>query len=156
MPKMASALELIMIGTLLLLLPLSPIGCFLLSGDLGYVARYFTTIRQCAAMLIAMRKRGVLRRNLLPVMSQASSAPEQISGECTHCGRCCIDKKCVFVEFDGEGHSTCRIYDNWFWRRTNCGRYPITAREIAVYQCPSFVAVPAAMPRATIPIRVVR
>jgi hypothetical protein len=134
--------ELVIIGTLLILLPLSPIGCVILSGNFGYMKRYVTTMRQCASMLIAMRKRGVIRRNLLPVLSLADSVPEQITGDCSHCGRCCIDKKCVFVSFDEEGHSTCRIYNNWFWRRTNCGRYPITAREIAVYDCPSFVAIP--------------
>jgi hypothetical protein len=140
-------IELIILGVLFVLLPLSPVGCFLLSGDRRHLAQYWLTIRKAAAMLMAMMEARVIQRNVLPALNLEAAEPEQVIGECTHCGRCCIDKKCVFVKFDGQGHSRCGIYGNWFWRRTNCGRYPISASEIAIYQCPSFVS---------IPIRVVR
>jgi hypothetical protein len=139
---LSRAIELIILGTLFALLPLSPIGCFILSGDYRFLVRWAATVKQAARMLVAMMSARVIQRNVLPVLGLGEAEPEQVIGECTHCGRCCIDKKCVFVKFDGNGHSRCGIYGNWFWRRTNCGRYPISSREIAIYQCPSFVAIP--------------
>lgn len=147
MQAFTRVIELIILGVLFALLPLSPVGCFILSGDRRFLVNYVTTIRQAAGMLVAMMGARVIQRNVLPTLGLDAAEPEQVIGECTHCGRCCIDKKCVFVKFDGQGHSRCGIYGNWFWRRTNCGRYPISASEIAIYQCPSFVS---------IPIRVVR
>lgn len=147
MQAITRMIELAMLGALFVLLPLSPLGCFILSGDRRYLKNYLATVRQCTAMLAAMMRNRVIQRNVLPALGLDTAEPDYIIGECTHCGRCCIDKKCAFVKFDSRGHSQCGIYGNWFWRRTNCGRYPISAREIAIYQCPSFAA---------IPIRVVR
>jgi hypothetical protein len=119
----------------------------MLSGDRTYVLRYIATMRRCAAMFKAMRRHGVIQRNLPTGLDARSNdwdgaQPEQITGQCTHCGRCCIDQKCVFLAVDDQAQSRCRIYGNWYWRRTNCGKYPQSGRDIQVYECPSFSAMP--------------
>jgi TPP-dependent indolepyruvate ferredoxin oxidoreductase alpha subunit len=63
---------------------------------------------------------------------------ERIEGACTHCGQCCTNKACVFVQFDALGRSSCRIYDTAFWRWLSCGSYPVSREDIEVYRCPSF------------------
>ncbi|MFN9187618.1 MAG: hypothetical protein ACK5WG_13935, partial [Betaproteobacteria bacterium] len=63
---------------------------------------------------------------------------ERIEGTCTHCGQCCTNKACVFVQFDALGRSSCRIYDTAFWRWLSCGSYPVSREDIEVYRCPSF------------------
>ncbi len=140
-------IELAVLAALFVTLPLSPIAVFLLSGDQRYVVRYIRTMRRCAGMFKAMHRHGVIQRNLptaLDIRSNGCEAarPEQITGQCTHCGRCCIDQKCVFLALDDQGQSRCRIYGNWYWRRTNCGNYPQSGRDIQVYECPSYSAMP--------------
>ena len=145
MEKLASSLELFTICVLYLLLPFSPLGCAFLSCNGRYLRDYVGTVQRCAVMLAAMRKTGVLRRNLLRVIRRRTvkyRPTELIRGDCTHCGRCCIDGACVFVEFVSSARSKCSIYGNWFWRRTNCGQYPMTSADIAVYKCPSFEVIP--------------
>jgi hypothetical protein len=145
MEKLANALDLLVISVLYLLLPLSPVGCTILSSDGRYLLGYSDTITRCAVMLGAMRKTGVLRRNFLKWLNRKAinlSPTDVIYGDCTHCGRCCIDGTCVFVEFVSGERSKCLIYKNWFWRRTSCGQYPMTSSDIAVYNCPSFKAIP--------------
>jgi hypothetical protein len=144
---LAAAIELAVLAALFVTLPLSPIAIFLLSGDRSYVVRYVATMRRCAAMFKAMRRHGVIQRNLPPGLDTRSNdlegaQPEQITGQCTHCGRCCIDQKCVFLALDDQGQSHCRIYGNWYWQRTNCGKYPQSGRDIQVYDCPSYSAMP--------------
>lgn len=139
---LARAIEWAVLAMLFVTLPLSPIAIFMLSGDRGYVFRYLATMRRCAGMFKAMRRHGVIQRNLPTGLDAGSTRPEQITGQCTHCGRCCIDQKCVFLALDDQGQSRCRIYGNWYWRRTNCGKYPQSGRDIQVYECPSFSAMP--------------
>jgi hypothetical protein len=145
MEKVANTLDLLVISVLYLLLPLSPFGCTILSSDTRYLLRYPDTVKRCALMLAAMRKTGVLRRNFLKGLNRDAinlSPTHFIQGDCTHCGRCCIDGTCVFVEFVSGERSKCLIYKNWFWQRTSCGQYPMTSADIAVYRCPSFKAIP--------------
>jgi hypothetical protein len=139
---LARGIEITVLAALFVTLPLSPIAVFMLSGDRSYVARYLATMRRCAGMFKAMRRHRVIQRNLPIALNAHSTPPEHITGQCTHCGRCCIDQKCVFLALDDHGQSRCRIYGNWYWQRTNCGKYPQSGRDIQVYDCPSYSAMP--------------
>jgi hypothetical protein len=139
---LAKAVETAVLAVLFITLPLSPVAIFMLSGDRSYVIRYLATMRRCAGMFKAMRRHGVIQRNLPAGLDTRNTGREQITGQCTHCGRCCIDQKCVFLALDDQGQSRCRIYGNWYWRRTNCGKYPQSGRDIQVYECPSYAAMP--------------
>ncbi len=141
----AQVIQGIVVAAMALGLPLAPFVCALLAGDVRYLRRYVETMRRCARMTREMARADVLaRRIVLELSPREASVAQQVTGECTHCGRCCIHQSCVYLEHDPAGNSRCAIYNNWFWRQTSCGSYPISAQEIAVYDCPSFSAVPMA------------
>lgn len=132
---------------------LSPVAVALISRRMRPLLHYLGTMQQCARMLRAMHSRGVIYRNALRKLQGERRGVHRIEGECTHCGRCCIDRQCVFLDWrDGGEKSACTIYGSRFFRWTSCGEYPITGEDIAVYACPSFRAVPASSPRV-IPLR---
>jgi hypothetical protein len=147
----AHTIQGISITFLALTLPLSPFVCALLAADMRYLTRYFNTLGRCARMTRQMAKANVIARRISRELARApASREEHVVGECTHCGKCCIHQSCVYLEMSAEGKSSCAIYNNWFWRKTSCGTYPISGPEIEVYDCPSFRAVPikvVALPR---------
>lgn len=55
---------------------------------------------------------------------------------CGDCGKCCRKIKCPFQD-KKNGH--CLSYDSFYWRYFNCGRYPISQRDIDLYECPKWV-----------------
>ena len=130
------------IAFLIITLPLSPIGIALLAGPSRgrrYLRHYVDTVRRTARMTQQMLKADVVARRMLIKLSRYKSASlERVVGECTHCGNCCINKSCVYLEFDHNLHSRCAVYNNWFWKMTRCADYPINALEIALYSCPSY------------------
>lgn len=134
-----------------LLLPAAPIACAALSGRSHYFRQYRATVRRSAKSVRALYRADVIARNLERLLQQflmlQAPASTAVQGDCTHCGQCCLDRSCVFLDWTDDGLSRCSIHNNWFWKLTSCGTYPIDAQSIAVYDCPSFKA---------IPIRVVR
>jgi hypothetical protein len=137
--------------------PLSPLVIALIQGSWRPVRRYAATLAQCARMLRAMARKDVIYRNAFRKLHGEAALQEQIEGQCTHCGRCCIDHQCVFLTMHDSGdgqapRSACNIYGSRFFRWTSCGLYPVTGADIAAYDCPSFVSRPAGSFR-TIPIR---
>jgi hypothetical protein len=140
------AVETLTIVGLGVLLPLAPIGCAILSNRWHYLRHYRRTLVRSAFFLRALWRTRVISRNVESSIARkwVSNAPikETIEGSCTHCGRCCVDRACVFLKWDAAGLSQCSIYNNWFWKLTSCGSYPVDARSIAVYACPSFKVIP--------------
>lgn len=124
-------------------LPLSPVAVMLISGTRGHLKNYQSTVRRCAAMVPALWHSHVIARNIERVLSPKAHQPGRaIQGSCTHCGRCCVDRKCVFLSWTPDGQSHCGIYKNWFWKMTSCGDYPVDGHSIDVYACPSFKSIP--------------
>jgi hypothetical protein len=138
----ARSTEAVVLGAMNALVVLSPIACAVLSGRARYLRRYRHTVAQSARCVQALGRARVIARNLERKLEQSRPPVEAIEGDCTHCGRCCIDRSCVFLEWDDQGASRCSVYGNWFWRMTSCGSYPVDAQSIAVYECPSFRAIP--------------
>jgi hypothetical protein len=139
--------EIIALGIMAVLLPLSPLASTLLSGDTGYLRRYLRTLKTCTHMLGALWRTHVVARNTDRVLNGSKLPPQRIEGACTHCGRCCVNRSCVFLRWNASGQSQCSIYNNWFWKLTSCGSYPVDGHSIEVYQCPSFKAVPVRLVR---------
>jgi hypothetical protein len=134
--------ESLALGTMAVLMPLSPVACTILSGQVRYLRSYRSSIIQSRQCVKALKRTRVISRNLQRVLGGGARAEEKIEGHCTHCGLCCIDRSCVFLAWKADGSSHCSIYNNWFWRRTSCGSYPIDGESIAVYGCPTFKAIP--------------
>jgi hypothetical protein len=138
--------QVLMCGVLLVGLPISPLTSWIISGNFAYMRDYVGTIRRSARMLAAIWDSRVMARNFTRML-EGGPARHRIEGSCTHCGQCCIDKTCVFLDMspgpNGEARSACSIYGNWFFRTwLTCDEYPINAEDIEVYACPSFRAVP--------------
>jgi hypothetical protein len=127
-------------SALALLLPLAPLTCALLSGRWQYLKHDRLTLGRSARYLRALAQARVVSRNLRRKLTLQEA--EKIEGHCTHCGRCCVNRSCVFLDWREDGSSHCAIYNNWFWKWTSCGGYPVDAQSIATYSCPSFKSVP--------------
>lgn len=129
-----------------LLLPAAPIACVVLSGQTRFMRLYGDTLKRSARSLRALYRADVIARNLERLLGEflmgRVSENSTVQGECTHCGECCLDRSCVFLTWTGSGLSRCSIHNNWFWKLTSCGTYPIDAQSIATYSCPSFKAIP--------------
>jgi hypothetical protein len=134
--------EALVLTAMTLLLPLAPLTCALLSGRWHYVRQYRATVARSAHYLRALGQARVVSRNLRRKLAPHVPAAESIEGSCTHCGRCCVNRSCVFLGWHENGGSHCTIYNNWFWKLTSCGSYPVDAQSIETYGCPSFRAVP--------------
>ena len=154
---LSCAFQAVLLATMALLLPLAPFACAVLSGQMRFLWRYAKTIEQSANSLRALYRADVIARNferafierLLPAqVRQHRALHDGVQGDCTHCGQCCLDRHCVFLDWTAAGLSRCSIYNNRFWKLTSCGKYPIDSRSIAVYDCPSFKAIPVRVMRS--------
>lgn len=130
------------LAALVVLLPVLPLGYALVSGRIHFLRDYRLTLRRAARYLHTLWRLRVVSRNLQRVLAGSTFRGESIEGSCTHCGRCCVDRTCLFLGWDAQGKSICTIYNNWFWKMTSCGSYPVDGASIRVYGCPSFKAVP--------------
>jgi hypothetical protein len=145
LPWLARAAELAIILTGWVLLPALPFLAAAIARDRDYVRRYPASLVQLARHIRATWRGRVLTRILLRKFEPtALRQPQRIVGSCTHCGNCCLYRSCVFLRFDAEGRSSCRIYGTQLWQGLTCGKYPVDAEEIDLYACPSFTAVPEA------------
>jgi hypothetical protein len=140
-PLVARLVEALALTVLTALLPMAPLTCALLSGRWHYLKQYRVTVVRSARYVRALAQARVISRNLQRKLAPHAGA-ESIEGSCTHCGRCCVNRSCVFLGWRDDGGSYCTIYNNWFWKLTSCGSYPVDGQSIATYSCPSFKAVP--------------
>ena len=136
--SIAWLLDSIVYAALIVTLPLAPLAAAWIARDKRYMLDYRRTLKQCFLHTGAIRRAKVISRNLLRSESEVSDTV--ITGSCTHCGRCCTHNTCVFLESNDEGQSRCSIYQSRFFNWLSCGAYPMTADDIAVYDCPSYTA----------------
>ena len=134
------ALAMSFIGSLYLLLPLLPLLASLAYGRIKYVAEYWRTLKKMVIHLQALSEGPVLHY-LQDVAGRQTSVPAEISGACTQCGNCCLDKRCVFLEETQDGKFICGIYSSPLRRYSNCGSFPLSAHDIDRYACPGYAVV---------------
>lgn len=146
----AAGVELTVIAAMWLLLPVWPLLATAITLDGTYLRHYGTTLGRMTRHIRAQRRsRSVARLVTQRLTPRALRGAQRLAGACTHCGRCCLDRACLFLSFDMQGRSRCRIYGGRIWHTLSCGSYPSDTRDIALYDCPSFGVVrgPAAIPR---------
>ena len=147
MQALGRTVETVVLSLMWLLLPAAPIAAYAISGDGSYLRHYRRTWRQCASQLRAMARAQVIARRFYnEKRASQQSQSWRIEGECSHCGQCCLDQTCVFLDHDEQGQSKCRIYGNAFFGLLACAEYPMTKDDIELYDCPSFRAVPVHKP----------
>ncbi len=140
----ARGIELVVLAFGWLVLPVWPFVAAAITRDASYLRRYpgslIAVVRHIAATWRAHAIERVVMRRFGPSNPTRAAS---ISGECTHCGNCCLYRSCIFLSLDTEGRSSCRIYGGSVWEALPCGDYPLDGQDIALYRCPSFAAVPS-------------
>lgn len=144
---LARGLEYGATGVMFALLPIGPFVASAIARDASYTRRYRATLIRGAAHARAMLRDRAISRYLLRRRRTGGAGPrEHIVGACTHCGNCCLNRSCIFLDFDDRGRSSCRIYGGRFWGLLNCSRYPESRNDIELYRCTSFAALTAPEP----------
>jgi hypothetical protein len=150
------ALEALLVGSAWLILPVLPFAASAIAHDWSYLRRYPRTLLRIGSHIAATwRDDAISRAWVLRFDPAVTAEGRRVVGSCTHCGNCCLHKECIFLAFDGNARSFCRIYGGKVWRMLPCGRYPVTQADIDLYDCPSFNTVlePSAAGPRVIPIR---
>jgi hypothetical protein len=136
----AGLIDRMLCSLMLLGTPLAPFAAYGVSGQTRFLRQPWKTARQAWRHTWAMANAEVIGR---AVVSRFEPPQEIVSGECIHCGRCCLNKQCVFLEMSPEGKSSCSVHGGWLWNRLRCSDYPVSGADIALYACPTFTAQPA-------------
>jgi hypothetical protein len=137
------------------MLPVWPFVGLAITRDITWLRRYLRTLGAVMRHLEGLWRAHAIERVLLPRFGVSKPAQRgTITGECTHCGNCCLNRSCIFLSFDAQGRSSCQIYGSRLWDALACGDYPVDRIDIALYRCPSFtvVSTPAGVDAKVIPI----
>ncbi|MDR3414737.1 MAG: hypothetical protein P4L83_00990 [Nevskia sp.] len=137
---LAHALAWAFIGCLYLLLPLLPLLASVAYQRSKYVVQYWRTLKKMLIHIQALSEGPVLHY-LQDVAGRQTDIPAEIRGECTQCGNCCLDKRCVFLEKTADEKYQCGIYHSPLRRFSNCGSFPLSAHDIERYACPGYTVV---------------
>lgn len=106
-----------------------------------YIINYRDTIRKLRVHHKALSQ-GPVKRYVESFFSVRLNQSDQITGSCTQCGNCCLDKQCVFLEPSTDGKFECGVYHSPFRKFSNCGAFPISGEDIVRYDCPGYVLTP--------------
>ena len=138
--RIAVALASLFNAACFLLLPVMPLIVSVLVWDSRYLRRYGHYFVKFVEHFKALRE-GPVRHYLADVFMQVREVPATIAGHCVQCGNCCLDKRCAFLQPLGDGKFACGIFHSTVRRFSNCGSFPLHARDIERYQCPSYFVV---------------
>jgi hypothetical protein len=134
---MAQFVSCVYLLLLYLFLPVMPLLASMVFVRLKYVAQYQTTLKKCVIHIRALGE-GPARHYFSEVAGLSNQVPEEISGSCIQCGNCCMERRCLFIEPNGDNIYNCGIYHS-IWRRfSNCGSFPLNRHDIERYACPSY------------------
>ncbi len=150
--RVGQSAELLILAGGFLILPMLPFLAALIARDRRFVLQYFKSVSRIYLHIRALHRSHAIERFVVNGR-HARTGPKPV-GTCTHCGNCCLDRRCVFLQFDAGGQSSCQIYGGSVWKALACADYPKSQVDIELYQCPSFK--PAFSARRTIPIVAVR
>ena len=106
-----------------------------------YILNYRDTLQKLRIHHKALSQ-GPVKRYVESFFSVRLNQSDQITGSCTQCGNCCLDKKCVFLEPLTDGKFECGVYNSPFRRFSNCGTFPISEEDIVRYDCPGYILTP--------------
>ncbi|MCW5623544.1 MAG: hypothetical protein KIT73_02365 [Burkholderiales bacterium] len=142
--RSALVLDVVMATALVPLLPIAPLVATALSRDVSYARTYRRSLVRAARHLRAQVRARAFSRY---VFWREGAGSPTLTGACTHCGKCCLHRDCLFLEWNDSGQSRCRIYGTRFWKALACGRYPENGVDIRLYGCPSFQVAETDVPR---------
>ena len=106
-----------------------------------YVVNYRETLQKLRIHHTALSQ-GPVQRYFESFFSIRLNESSEITGACTQCGSCCLNKQCFFLEPLPEEKFQCGIYNSPFRKLSNCGAFPISGEDIERYACPGYVLNP--------------
>lgn len=127
------------------LLPVWPLLFSIVFANSKFILNYRQTIKALLIYFAAL-KEGPIEHYFADVISNENVIPSTIKGSCIKCGNCCLDRRCIFLEKTGEEEYICGIYTSPLRRFSNCNSFPLNARDIERYSCPSFTEVAIEQP----------
>ncbi len=142
------------IGSFTLLLPLLPVLAALAFSDGKHLRDYRGALRRFRIHLSAVAEGPADTFFGTALGALQTEPPVEIAGHCVQCGNCCMNHRCAFLEPRGGGIFQCGIYTSPLRRLSNCGAFPVDARDIERYACPSYFVVGPSTVR-TEPVRLV-
>jgi hypothetical protein len=135
----ARVLAAALVGSFYVLLPLLPFIACIAYQRTKYAREYWTTLKKMVIHLQALYE--PVRHYLQDVAGGQRSIPAEIQGSCTQCGKCCLDKRCTFLEQTADDKYICGVYHAPLRRYSNCGSFPLDAHDIERYDCPGYTVV---------------
>ena len=152
--QLASIVARAVTGSFTLLLPVLPALAAVAFADGKYLRDYRGSLRRFRAHLKAVAE-GPADTFFDTALGAPRAEPRvEIAGHCVQCGNCCMNHRCAFLEPRGGGIFQCGIYTSPLRRFSNCAAFPVDARDIVRYDCPSYFVVGPAPVRAE-PVRIV-
>ena len=146
--RIASITARVAIGALALLLPVLPAVAALALLDGRYLRDYRGALRRFHVHLRAIAEGPADTFFGTAIGAPRAGPPVEIAGHCVQCGNCCMNHRCAFLEPRGGGIFQCGIYTSPLRRFSNCAAFPVDARDIVRYDCPSYFVVGPAPVRA--------
>jgi hypothetical protein len=131
----------LLLSGFIVFLPVGPPILFLVTGKKRFLFHYFRTIKAAIIHMNALVDNRSVYRFFFRQIGEPPEAPARIGGRCSHCGNCCLSRKCIFLENSADGRYLCGIYDLPVRKLTNCGQYPVSQRDIDMYACPTYYVI---------------
>ena len=131
--KAASAVTFIVQG----ITPSLPLVAALLFWKKDYLLNYQQTLKKIKIHVLAISD-GPLQHYFQNILFFNKKVSEPITGHCSQCGNCCLNRQCFFLEQSETDKYICGIYNSPLRRFSNCISFPINSHDIERYQCPSY------------------
>ena len=131
--KAASAVTFIVQG----ITPSLPLVAALLFWKKDYLLNYQQTLKKIKIHVLAISD-GPLQHYFQNILFFNKKVSEPITGHCSQCGNCCLNRQCFFLEQSEPDKYICGIYNSPLRRFSNCISFPINSHDIERYQCPSY------------------
>jgi len=126
-------------------MPILPLVMGIIFLKPRFIWQYPKTFVKLNIYIKALRE-GPILHYFNDVVSIKAEIPATIEGTCIKCGNCCLDRRCVFLEQTSEVEFECGIYHSPLRRFSNCNSFPLDARDIERYACPSYSVVTVEKP----------
>ena len=131
--KAASAVTFIVQG----ITPSLPLVAALLFWKKDYLLNYQQTLKKIKIHVLAISD-GPLQHYFQNILFFNKKVSEPITGHCSQCGNCCLNRQCFFLEQSETDKYICGIYNSPLRRFSNCISFPINSHDIERYQCPTY------------------
>lgn len=117
--------------------PALPLLAAVLFWKKDYLLNYQQALKKIKIHVRAISD-GPLQHYFQDILIFNDKMREPITGHCSQCGNCCLNRQCFFLEQFETDKYICGIYKSPLRRFSNCSSFPINSNDIERYQCPTY------------------